>query len=182
MRFHKLLFIGDSLIEFYDWQKRLPAYQVYNYGQAGETAGGLLARLPAVLATVPEPDLVMVMIGTNNLAMEDYGFLPVYEKILERIALSFPRATILATSLLPIRLPWLADSAVPRLNRELHRICTARGLVYFDIYSKFLKDCTTIENGARSGCFEADGVHLRSKGYEVWAQALENLLPTVSSA
>ena len=71
----QFLFIGDSLIEFFSWQKRFPAEHVYNFGSAGETAEGLLSRLPGIIARTESPDLVMIMTGTNNIAMEDYGFL-----------------------------------------------------------------------------------------------------------
>jgi len=37
--------MGDSLIEFFNWQERFPDREVFNYGIAGETAEGLLARL-----------------------------------------------------------------------------------------------------------------------------------------
>jgi len=41
-----ILFIGDSLTEFFDWQKRFPGHKVVNLGSAGETVETLfdLAR------------------------------------------------------------------------------------------------------------------------------------------
>ena len=39
----RFLFIGDSLVEFFNWQERFPDKKVYNFGSAGETAEGLLA-------------------------------------------------------------------------------------------------------------------------------------------
>jgi lysophospholipase L1-like esterase len=164
----QFLFIGDSLIEFFNWQKRFPQDQVYNFGAAGETAEGLLARLPNLLKRMPSPGLVMVMTGTNNIAMEDYGFLATYEKIISLLQKSCGRAAIVMSSLLPIELFFLGD-AVPRVNRRLKDIARDRNIFFLDLYPLFLG-----EDSRPIGAYYApDGVHLSDKGYEVWARALE---------
>ena len=68
-----LLFIGDSLIQFFDWQKRFPAYQITNLGVAGESVQGLLARIPALNERMEAPD----WLATSLLAL-----LPVWKWIL----------------------------------------------------------------------------------------------------
>ncbi|MBW1792222.1 MAG: GDSL family lipase, partial [Deltaproteobacteria bacterium] len=68
----KILLTGDSLIEFFYWQSRCPEFDIANEGIAGETVRGLLYGLPSLEARVEVPDAVVLMIGTNNLAMDDY--------------------------------------------------------------------------------------------------------------
>jgi lysophospholipase L1-like esterase len=165
----QFLFIGDSLIEFFNWQKRFPDNHVSNFGSAGETAEGLLARLPNIILRSHSPDLVMIMTGTNNIAMEDYGFLLTYEKIIDLLQKSYAQATIVMTSLLPIELFFLGD-AVPRVNKRLKDIAMDKHILYLDLYPLFLEE----ETRAITAYYEADGVHLSYKGYEVWARALEN--------
>ena len=165
----QFLFIGDSLIEFFMWQKRFPDEQVYNFGSAGETAEGLLSRLPNILDRIKSPDLVMVMTGTNNIAMEDYGFLFTYEQIIALLQKHYEQATIVITSLLPIELFFLGD-AVPRVNRRLKDIARSGNVVYLDLYPLFLGK----DSRANPAYYEADGVHLSEEGYEVWAGALED--------
>jgi lysophospholipase L1-like esterase len=70
-----ILFLGHSLIEFFDWQKRFPAHTVRNLGVAGESVEGLLSRLDGIIKTYPEADLIFIMTGINNIAMEDFDFL-----------------------------------------------------------------------------------------------------------
>jgi lysophospholipase L1-like esterase len=164
----QFLFIGDSLIEFFDWQKRFPGAQVYNFGSAGETAEGLLARLPNIIRKIRSPDLVMIMTGTNNIAMEDYGFLFTYERIIALLQKNCAPATIVMTSLLPMELFFLAD-AVPRVNTRLKNIARDKNIVYLDLYPLFLGE----NSKPISSYYEADGVHLSEEGYEVWAGALE---------
>lgn len=66
----KLLFLGDSLVEFFNWQERFPGYQVTNAGVAGETVQGLLRRTRESVTEKVPPHWISIMIGTNNLAAE----------------------------------------------------------------------------------------------------------------
>ena len=167
----RFLFIGDSLIQFFNWQERFPDKNIFNYGVAGETAEGLLARLPNIINQVQPPALVMIMTGINNLAMEDYGFLVSYEKIISLLQKNYGKATIAMTSLLPVDLFFLGD-AVPRVNKRLRDIAQKKTILYLDLYPLFLDENTkTI-----TSYFDADGVHLSVAGYEVWAEALENTI------
>lgn len=169
---NKLLFIGDSLIEFYDWQRRFPAHAVANLGMAGETVGGLLHRLGSLNIQTMAPDLVILMIGTNNIAREDYAFIPDYERIITSLAGTCPETWLVITSLLPLRLPWLAGNAIPRLNAALQKICRHRQLLYLNVFDLFI----TSEAAGDGSCFLADGVHLSALGYRVWSAAVEELL------
>ena len=167
----QFLFIGDSLIEFFNWQKRFPDKKIYNFGSAGETAEGLLARLPHIVKRCESPDLIMIMTGTNNIAMEDYGFLFTYEKIIALLQNNYPHAAIVMTSLLPMDLFFLGE-AVPRVNKRLRDIAMGKNIIYLDLYPLFLgKDSKPV-----STYYEADGVHLSERGYEKWARAVEDLV------
>lgn len=171
----QFLFLGDSLIEFFDWQSRFPDMQVFNFGIAGETAEGLLNRLPNIITRAQSPTLVMIMTGINNIAMEDYGFLFTYEKIIDLLQKNYTRTTIVMTSLLPVDLFFLGD-AVPRVNKRLMDIAGRKNIVYLDLYPLFLDK----DSKAVTAYYEADGVHLSEKGYEVWARALEEtVLPSL---
>jgi len=165
----QFLFIGDSLIEFFNWQERFPEKQVHNFGSAGETAEGLLSRLPQIIRRLEKPELIMIMTGTNNIAMEDYGFLSTYEKIIDLLQKNYLQSTIVMTSLLPIELFFLGE-AVPRVNRRLRDIARNKDVLFLDLYPLFLgADAKAVKD-----YYDADGVHLSPEGYEVWAQALED--------
>ena len=171
MQANQLLFMGDSLIEFFNWQERFPDKKILNYGIAGETAEGLFSRLPHIIDRVKSPDLVMIMTGINNLAMEDYGFLFTYEKIITCLLETYEQTAIAITSLLPAGLFFLGD-AVPRVNRRLKEIAQDNNILYVNLYPLFIDD----NSRPITSLFEFDGVHLSAEGYEVWASALERTL------
>jgi lysophospholipase L1-like esterase len=67
--------LGDSITAGYRtedaYPERLGAWRgvpVHNFGKAGDTTEGMRRRLPALLASGPAPQLVIVMGGTNDIA------------------------------------------------------------------------------------------------------------------
>jgi lysophospholipase L1-like esterase len=161
----RLLFLGDSLIDFGNWPQRLPQYDVISRGMPGEHAEGLLWRLPE--RTAIDPDLCILMTGTNNLLFGDTEFPITIEQIITEIRRSFQELPVLVTSLLPYRIPGI-ESAVESVNEELLEIARRNSSDYFDLYSPFSQTSGEL--------FEYDGVHLSEAGYLLWAEVLSKFL------
>ena len=164
-----ILFIGDSLIAYYDWQQRFPGFNCLNLGVPGETVAGCRAQVPQIFSRYPHADLVVVMIGTNNLVMSEFGFLAEYEQLLGELHKNYPEASIVVCSLLPLQLPWLAPGAVERLNDLLKELAKQDWGVYLDI-------CESFQAEEPVACFVEDGVHLSDEGYRRWSAVLEHWL------
>jgi len=162
------LFIGDSLIAMGDWQEMFPGVFVDCRGVAGETVAGLLARLESIIADIDPPDLVFIMTGINDVAMEDFAFMDSYGKVIELLAVRYPQARIVVNSLLPVQLPWLSAEVVPKVNTMLRRLAERMAVVFLDIYRNFTDD----EGRPVGQYYLGDGVHLSAQGYRVWAEAL----------
>lgn len=169
-----LIFLGDSLIEFYDWQACFPNHAVVNLGQAGETVQELRQRLDRLSGRLANPIWFLLMIGTNNVAMEDYGFFTAYRAVVATLRQRYPNAAVQVTSLLPMRLPWLAPDTIPRLNERLRALALELGAGYIDVHGAFMA------SGLGPALFLEDGVHLSEAGYRVWVQTLRPFLPSVS--
>ncbi|MDH4231168.1 MAG: GDSL-type esterase/lipase family protein [Nitrospirota bacterium] len=168
----KLLFIGDSLIEYYDWQERFSKYLVYNLGIAGETVEGLYARLEVVFAQIEEADAIFIMTGINNLAMGDSKFLPVYRKIVKSLKEHYTPSRIFLHSLLPVLFPWISNDEIVKMNRQLKKMAGEENVLYVDMHSLFLER----EGRPVREYLLDDGVHVSEKGYRVWAGEIERLL------
>jgi lysophospholipase L1-like esterase len=169
-----ILFLGHSLVEFFDWQKRFPDHKVLNLGIGGETVEGLLARVKRISkARVSATYMIFIMSGINNLAMDDFNFLKPYREVLEVLTSSYPEARIFVNSLLPVKVDFIKDESIRNANNALRELTIDfRKAEYLDIYRLFIN-----ENGkAISGYLLDDGVHLSSKGYEVWSGALEEII------
>ncbi len=163
--------IGDSMIEFFDWQKELPGCTAVNLGRAGETAVDTLWRLDEIAGRDDRPDLVLFMTGTNNVTMEDFAFYQVYDKIIARARELWPDSRLVINSLLPMNLSYLADDAVVRINEQLARSADRLGVEFLDAFTP-LSD----GSGKAAAGVLADEVHITEEGYRRWAEAISGLI------
>ncbi len=167
-----ILFIGDSLIEFFDWQRRFPLLQVTNLGWSGETVQELAVRSKGIVTDEYDPDWIFIMIGTNNVAMDDYSFIPAYQDIIATLKKGYPKATIVLTGLFPLQLPWISEDTIPHLNELLKELAKSNNCSYQEGWNLDNETCD-IHRG-----FSDDGVHLSDYGYQQWANTIENFLST----
>ena len=167
-----LVFLGDSLTEFFDWQKRFPGYHVNNLGVAGEPVEGLLGRTGRVCAALGNPDYIFIMTGINNIAMEEHDIIGPYRKILAAFRSSFPKAELVVQSVLPVNLPWVSDEIIRGTNVLLKETAKETGAVYLDLYSLFVDQ----DDKPVARYLLDDGVHLSPEGYRIWADAVERFI------
>jgi lysophospholipase L1-like esterase len=168
----KLTFIGDSLTEYYDWQERFPQYRVINLGVSGETVEGLLDRLDRIHSRINDPDIIFVMTGINNIAMEQYDISGDYKEIVSKLTSWFKNSKIVVQSVLPVRLEWINNNVIQDINRQLKKIAGEFSAEYIEVYGLFIDSA----DNAKRECLLDDGVHLSDKGYEVWANEVERFL------
>ncbi|MEA3374070.1 MAG: GDSL-type esterase/lipase family protein [Campylobacterota bacterium] len=164
----ELIFLGDSLTAYNNWNRFGPHY---NGGIPGDTTDGLLYRLQHTLNK--QPDTVVLMIGINDL--------------LQGVPLSQVKSnyTLLIDSLEAVeRLLILSNLPIARfddrdelnakviaLNIFLKSMVKERGLTYVDLYKHF-----TDGRGDLVDEYTSDGVHLSEAGYRVWEEQLTSYL------
>jgi lysophospholipase L1-like esterase len=159
-----ILFLGDSLVADHNWQSRMSSFKVMNFGVPGATAGDLLASLPTIKTRAAHADVIVVMIGTNDLLIGNNEYLPQLKKILIQLSHDYPASEILVNSLLPMALPHLPDNSVSSLNSHIEAITMRTGCCFLDIHRRFV-------NGDKQ-LFQEDGVHLTDAGYAIWTRSL----------
>ncbi len=165
-----LLMLGDSLIDYGEWQRRMQNYRVVSSGVPGERSEELQHRidsLPAGTGSVDMPAAIVIMSGTNNIVFGDLRFVEVLGHIIAALQQRYRSSQILLTSLLPCRLPGLIED-IYSANEQMKVMCAAAGCRYFDLCSEFEKSSDRL--------FDYDGVHLSNQGYKLWAAALDRCL------
>ncbi len=167
-----LVFIGDSLTEWFDWKRRFPGHRVMNLGISGEMVEELLERRDSIRSLVKDPNVVFLMTGINNILNERYDIAAPYREAVLNLTTWWKGARIVVQSLLPVDMSWISNDIIKDANRRLEDIAKEYQQDYLDIYSRFVD-----QNGTpRPGFLSDDGVHLANKGYEVWAGAVEEYL------
>ncbi len=163
-----LLMLGDSLVEWGDWDTLLPELHVINRGKAGELCEGLSARLFDELEQAPEPDFILLMSGTNNLLFGSPHFTAMFQTMLPRLRLFCGTSTVFVCSILPMTAPGLSKESLAAINQELRDAAEASGCRFLDMTAPFAEQCLPITKP----CFLSDGVHLSTLGYQIWAKEI----------
>ncbi len=159
-----LLLLGDSLVADFEWQPRMGSHKVQNFGLPGATANDVLAMLPDIEKQTDVVDLIMLMVGTNDLLAENYKFINALKKIIIQLRKNYPLAEILVNSLFPMYLTHLSENTIQSFNTHIESITIQTGCCFLDTCSKFLQSDATM--------FQSDGVHITEAAYEIWAQTL----------
>lgn len=170
-----LLFIGDSLTEWFNFSRHLPGEQVINEGIAGDTTYGLLERLDGIM-DVPAAK-IFLMIGINDVFN---GFLKEdivenLELIIEQLQTHINGTELIVQSLLPVNEHLLGYAAglnntVRFINEELKEHCRLRKLTFLDLFPLFLS------GDEMDPVYTTDGGHLSEAGYRVWAKKIQATL------
>jgi lysophospholipase L1-like esterase len=168
----KLVFIGDSLTEWFEWDRRFPDYDVRNLGISGERVQGLVARRERIRTQIHDPDFIFLMSGINNIAAGEEDIELTYREIVRNLTTWYKQTRLVVQSILPTDLTWIGNSAIEAANRKLSAIAREYNADYLDVYRLFLDKA----GNTRSDYLQEDGVHLSSKGYGVWADEVERFL------
>ena len=171
-----LVFIGDSLTQWFDWQGRFPEYSIANLGISGETVDGLLARSKRIRSQAVKPDVIFLMTGINNIANEQYDIIEPYREIVRSLTSWYKQSKVVVQSILPVELPWISNTIIKDINHHIERIADEFEAAYLDIYGNFVDSMGVPKKGYLSD----DGVHLAQNGYEVWANEVEKYLEKMS--
>tara|TARA_R110002167_G_scaffold74663_3_gene208803 strand:- start:6417 stop:7178 length:762 start_codon:yes stop_codon:yes gene_type:complete len=177
----KLLFLGDSITQ--QWQHEaygLPIWQQYygdefafNMGFSGDKTQHLLWRIENGELNGVSPDVTVLMIGTNN--VEDDKAEDIAEGInliIEQVQLKLPQTKLIVHRIFP---RGNADNPARLIIDAASQIISSKAneqsFIYVDINERF-------EDGEGNvlDSLMYDGLHLTTKGYQVWADALSEYI------
>ncbi len=168
----QLVFIGDSLTQWFDWQERFPEYVVANLGISGETVEGLLARLEYIRSQVDNPDYFFIMSGINDIANGQYRIVEPYREVVRYLTNWYKKSKVVVQSILPVDLQWINNNIIIATNHNLEKLAAELASRYLDIYSTFVDS----NGNPKKEYLSDDGVHLANRGYAVWAHEVEKML------
>jgi lysophospholipase L1-like esterase len=187
-----LLFMGDSITDWWRnagrgnpidgaipyggkavFEKYFGSMKVANFGIAGDTTQGVLWRLQNGEGQGYKPKAVMLMIGTNNTSHNSPPEIAIgIADVVYELRKDFPDARILLLGIFPRSGPTAKVRAqIDEINQTISALHDAQHVFYLDIGSKFLAADGSIPKDVMS-----DGLHPTSKGYEIWAEAVQDTL------
>ena len=170
-----LLLIGDSITEGWGvegqpaWNELLARYRPAEFGIGGDRTEGVLWRLQNGSLDGLRPQLVVLLIGTNNLAWQTppqvvEGVAAVVRELRTRL----PQSHVLLMALLPRELK--ADhptrALLAEVNAGLARFADDQ-TTFLDLGPKYV-----LPDGTLRTDLLPDLLHLSPAGYRVWAEAI----------
>jgi lysophospholipase L1-like esterase len=174
----RVIFLGNSITEFGDWQKLLNDPSVINRGIAGDNTYGVLARLKDI--TTRKPAKLFIEVGINDFSLHDSLGVIVKNMltIVKQVHKASPATAVYLMGILPTNdnvkndYPFALNKGreTTIINDRLAGAATMNNYIYIGLGS-LLKD----KNGKLDTKYaEPDGIHLNDKGYQLWINFLRS--------
>lgn len=169
-----IVFLGNSLTEYGEWQEFFDNPNIRNRGIGGEFTDGILRRLQPIISGKPKQ--IFLMIGINDLILHrPPHILANYRSIVEQVKNGTPNTELIIQSILPVnntvKNTGLSNADVLTLNEGIQKIANDFNVKYVDLHQK-IKD----SSGKLDARYTLDGIHLNQAGYELWTNAINNIV------
>jgi lysophospholipase L1-like esterase len=174
-----LLFLGDSITQGWGgggkgvWERFYGPRNTANFGIGGDRTQHVLWLLENGEVDGIKPKVAVLMIGTNNLGSDApdeiaKGVVAIVKKLREKL----PETKILLLAIFPRdENPSARRERLKSVNEQIARLDDGSMVRYLDIGPSFLNPDGTISKEVMP-----DFLHLSSKGYRIWADAMEPTL------
>ena len=180
----QVIFIGDSITQGWEgegketWAKYYAPRNAVNLGIGGDRTQHVLWRLDNGNLNGLKPKAAVIMIGTNNSNGEDNtpgqiaeGVTAIVKKLREKL----PDTKIILVAIFPRSENFSAHRGkILQVNQVIHKLADGKDVFWTDFGHRFVKSDGTIPRDLMP-----DYLHLSSKGYEIWAEAIEQRLSQV---
>jgi lysophospholipase L1-like esterase len=172
-----LLFLGDSITQGWAnnevWKRFYEPRKPANFGIGGDQTQHVLWRIQNGELDGIDPKVVVLMIGTNNASSATaddiaQGVTAIVKELRERL----PKAKILLLGVFPRgEKPNSTREKLQAVNATIAKLDDGSHVKFLDIGRSFLN-----EDGTISKEIMPDYLHLSSKGYRIWGDAMEPTL------
>lgn len=183
-----LLFLGDSITQGWEnagaevWDDYYVERNAFNLGFSGDRTENVLWRLQQGEVAAIEPEVVVLMIGTNNTghrqdpAEETTAGV---EAIITELNQRLPEAEVLLLAIFPRGAT--PEDSLRQLNSEINQQLESLAakhseVTYLDINDVFLDDQKHLP-----AHIMPDMLHPNARGYRLWAKAMEPKLKELLS-
>jgi lysophospholipase L1-like esterase len=172
-----LLFLGDSITQGWNdnaaWKRSYGPRNAANFGIGGDRTQHVLWRIDNGELEGIEPKVIVLMIGTNNVSSASADEIALgITAIVENLRHRLPKAKILLLGVFPRgEKPNPGREKLNAVNAKIARLDDGTHVKFLDIGKSFLN-----EEGTISREIMPDFLHLSTKGYRIWADAMEPTL------
>lgn len=178
-----IVFLGDSITDFYDLDKYYEGYHVVNSGINGNQTDDILGDMNRRIYQY-NPSKVFILIGTNDLQRDKSidEIVDNIKKIVEGIEDNRPQAQIYIESIYPINntdaekidhnmVGKRTNEDIKKINDKLESYCKEKNITYIDLYNLLVDDEENLKEE-----YTNEGLHISDEGYEVITEKIKEYL------
>jgi beta-glucosidase len=180
----QVVFIGDSITQGWEgegkdvWSKYYTHRNAVNLGIGGDRTQHVLWRLENGNLSGLKPKAIVLMIGTNNSNAEDNTPGQIADgiaAIVKKLHTELPDTKILLHAIFPRSENYTAQRGkLAMINQVVRKLADEKNVFWVDFGHQFLDSDGTLPRELMP-----DYLHLSKKGYEIWADAIEERLSTI---
>lgn len=180
----QVIFIGDSITQGWEgegkdvWAKYYAHRNAVNLGIGGDRTQHVLWRLENGNIDGLKPKAAVLMIGTNNSNGEDNSPEQIADgvtAIVKKLRGKLPGTKILLLAIFPRSENFSVQRGkLAMINQVIRRQADDKNVMWVDFGHQFLND-----DGTMPRSLMPDYLHLSRKGYEIWAEAIEDQLSAI---
>ena len=169
-----IVFVGDSITDYYDVKKYYKGLPVVNSGISGNKTYDILDNIKTRIYDY-NPTKVFLMIGTNDLSHRtDEQIVTNITNIITGIKKNRKNAQIYVQSIYPVNprtdnaivKDWMVgkrdNERIKRINKLIKEACVEKDCKYINMY-----ELLTDENGNLKLEYTVDGLHISEYGYQI---------------
>lgn len=176
----QVIFLGDSLTRRWEdnlplWSAHFAEYRPANLGVGADCIENLLWRLENGELDNFGPKLILLLIGTNNLAKDSEEV--IIEGILETartIQRKCPKAKLVVFGLLPREKDENGNDCMMRIEKINRALCTRSKRNNYQY--EYFGDKLLGNNGMIDKTIMPDGIHLNKAGYELAGPLIQKII------
>jgi beta-glucosidase len=177
-----VVFLGDSITQGWErhgaaiWKNTYAPLKAANYGFGGDSTQHVLWRLEHGEFTGLKPKVVVLNIGTNNARHGDFTPAQIaqgIEAVVKKIQQVCPETKVLLLAIFPRDAHPTDPMRVKcdAVNALLPALADGKQVVFANLNDRFLQP-----DGTLSRDIAPDLLHLSSKGYRIWSEAMHPTL------
>jgi len=169
-----IVFTGSSSIRMWkNVDTIFPNHQIINTGFGGSQGKDLLFYMQDLVLDY-NPTKIFIYEGDNDISsgQKPKKIRNTFREIINQIELHKSATDIFIISTKPSITRWHLKKEYKRLNKKLKRLCRKKSnLVYIDVWKPML-----LNSELKKELFLSDGLHMNSKGYHIWYNAVKEHL------
>lgn len=166
-----IVFTGSSSVRlWHNLEKQFPHHQIVNSGFGGSKASDLLIHSEELILRF-NPKKVFIYEGDNDISdkIKSKVILENMVKIIHRIKEKNLSTQIILIAAKPSISRWNLRGKYNRLNRKFKKLATKDNHIDFaNVWHPMLEG-----NKVKQDIFIEDGLHMNSKGYDIWYSVLK---------